>query len=350
MNGYPGYLNRPIFISGYHKSGTTLLLSILDGHPELVVIPEELNFFKSVLFKKDKAKAIRENSGFKMFLSEQELPEWSHWKTFYREGYPEFDNRKFTRLVEQALRESENFKDLLLQMVHAFAEVDHVDPTAKSHWASKTPLEEIYFPLMLEMFRDDFKFVYMVRDPRDAYTSISKWKENRGRMGYQSLSTAVSFCVNWQTRLNKVIDYQKKYENICIFRYEDLLRNTEVALKQLCEFLRIEYSPEMLRPTRHGKEWGGNSVYSNDFKGLSDEPVGRYLKILDPKIQFLLEKLLYKDLVLFGYLENGSEEANQPDHQPVPWFRYKTALWRNQIRYFYNQSYIRFRYKFPQLH
>lgn len=32
-------LARPVFIVGYPKSGTTLLLSLLDAHPELVVIP-----------------------------------------------------------------------------------------------------------------------------------------------------------------------------------------------------------------------------------------------------------------------------------------------------------------------
>ena len=74
------YLNYPVFISGYNKSGTTLFLSLLDNHPQLVVIPEELDFFENVLYEKDKANAIKEKTGFKMFLNKEDVPEWSQGK------------------------------------------------------------------------------------------------------------------------------------------------------------------------------------------------------------------------------------------------------------------------------
>ena len=35
---------RGLFLGGCPKSGTTLLLSLLDGHPKLVVVPEETHF------------------------------------------------------------------------------------------------------------------------------------------------------------------------------------------------------------------------------------------------------------------------------------------------------------------
>ena len=38
----------PIFILGSHKSGTSLLRSLLDGHPELYVIPFETHFMASL--------------------------------------------------------------------------------------------------------------------------------------------------------------------------------------------------------------------------------------------------------------------------------------------------------------
>jgi len=350
MNHPLNYLERPIFISGYHKSGTTLLLSVLDGHPELVVIPEELFFFKYVLFEKDKTKAIREKSGFKMFLSDQEQPEWAKWRTWFREGYPEFDHSKFNQLFEKAVAESQSFKDLMLQMMNAFAEVDHIDPAAKSHWVSKTPLEEIYFPLMLKMFGKECRFVYVVRDPRDVYISISRWNANRGKVSKQDVKEIIHFCVYWQTRLNKVIRYQKKFGNVCIFRFEDLLLNTENTLRQLCEFLQIEYTEKLLDPTRHGKRWGGNSVYSEDFKGISTEPVGRFQKILDSKPRSIIERQLAKEMVSFGYLDGGSPQADGAEEYPLPWRNYWTMALKYRLRYFLHQSYIRFRYNFPQLH
>ena len=40
--------NNPIFVLGCHKSGTSLLRSIFDGHPDLFVIPREGHFFENL--------------------------------------------------------------------------------------------------------------------------------------------------------------------------------------------------------------------------------------------------------------------------------------------------------------
>ena len=40
--------NPPVFILGSHKSGTSLLRSLLDSHPELYVIPFETHFMASL--------------------------------------------------------------------------------------------------------------------------------------------------------------------------------------------------------------------------------------------------------------------------------------------------------------
>jgi hypothetical protein len=36
---------RACFIAGQAKSGTTLLVALLDSHPELLVLPEETAYF-----------------------------------------------------------------------------------------------------------------------------------------------------------------------------------------------------------------------------------------------------------------------------------------------------------------
>ena len=38
--------SRPVFLLGAHKSGTSLLRSLLDGHPELFVLPFETHFLQ----------------------------------------------------------------------------------------------------------------------------------------------------------------------------------------------------------------------------------------------------------------------------------------------------------------
>src|SRR2546426_222559 len=44
---------RACFIAGAAKSGTTLLVSLLDSHPELLVMPQDTAYFPTVLTKYD---------------------------------------------------------------------------------------------------------------------------------------------------------------------------------------------------------------------------------------------------------------------------------------------------------
>ena len=39
------FKESPVFICGHRKTGTTLLLALLDGHPELSVYPVDSSFF-----------------------------------------------------------------------------------------------------------------------------------------------------------------------------------------------------------------------------------------------------------------------------------------------------------------
>src|SRR5437588_11225233 len=42
---------RACFIAGQAKLGTTLLAALLDGHPELLVLPQETAYFPTLLSK-----------------------------------------------------------------------------------------------------------------------------------------------------------------------------------------------------------------------------------------------------------------------------------------------------------
>ena len=43
-------LIKPIFILGAHKSGTSYLRALLDGHPDLYVVPLEAHYFQHLGF------------------------------------------------------------------------------------------------------------------------------------------------------------------------------------------------------------------------------------------------------------------------------------------------------------
>ena len=51
MNDPSCFAERACFAAGQAKSGTTLLIALLDGHPQLLVLPEETAYFPTALNK-----------------------------------------------------------------------------------------------------------------------------------------------------------------------------------------------------------------------------------------------------------------------------------------------------------
>lgn len=60
-------MNTAIFILGAHKSGTSLVRSLLDGHPDLNVVPIELHFLRHLgVESQNLLRNDRDFEGFKL--------------------------------------------------------------------------------------------------------------------------------------------------------------------------------------------------------------------------------------------------------------------------------------------
>ena len=65
---------RPVFIAGHPKAGTSLLLNLLDSHSQLLVFPEETLFFREVL------PILKETPQKRWFeLAERSLIDFFNW-------------------------------------------------------------------------------------------------------------------------------------------------------------------------------------------------------------------------------------------------------------------------------
>src|SRR5512139_3164150 len=82
--------DSPVFIAGHPKSGTSLLRSVLDSHPELVAYPEESQFFRRYLPKIGQASLPE-----KLALSDHYLTHIFEWnqenQPSHQAGFPDRD-------------------------------------------------------------------------------------------------------------------------------------------------------------------------------------------------------------------------------------------------------------------
>jgi hypothetical protein len=62
-----------------------------------------------------------------------------------------------------------------------------------------------------------------------------------------------------------------------VVRYEDLATDPSTSTKKVCDYLEVAFDPEIvLKPTKIGRSWSGNSAAQTDFTQISREPVSRW--------------------------------------------------------------------------
>ena len=113
---------RGCFIAGAAKSGTTLLVSLLDSHPELLVMPQDTAYFPTVLTKyRDRGRRAQFD-----YLTKES---WTNVLFGFqamrgRQDYAEFPKKKFLEAFDRLAFDPANEKrDLLVLMMQAYAEV-----------------------------------------------------------------------------------------------------------------------------------------------------------------------------------------------------------------------------------
>src|SRR5256885_15087355 len=155
---------RACFIAGPAKSGTTLLVALLDSHPELLVFPQETAYFPTVLTKY----GPRGRRAQFDYLTKQSLsnvlfggpPKWG------KHDYVDFPQQKFLETFERAAFDPVNAgRDLLVIMVESYAAVLGISLDHIKRWVEKTPANRNYVPAIFSRF-PQAKLLVTMRDPR----------------------------------------------------------------------------------------------------------------------------------------------------------------------------------------
>lgn len=290
--------NRPVILMGYPKSGTTLLTSLLDGHPQLLVFPEELKSFSysekyiysdSKLSPLEWAKKLTYDSHIQF---EDQLS--GKIKGDVR-NYSDLDLNLYKKKLSERLSLARTEKEVLLAVIESFYDIDHSDKSDKRAWVQKTARTYLYFPLLHEWFGDNLVCLHMKRDP---YDNCASWR----KMSSLPIENIIR---DWKIS-NSVADMaRKKIKNYHFIQYEDLVLNPEKVMHQVCDWIGISFDKSLLQPTLNGKTWGGNSAHSRSFVSVSASSVGVYKKLLTKEeIQYisqLLSRSVFKNIVAFRF-------------------------------------------------
>ena len=157
-------LDSPVFILGCPRTGTSLVLTLLSDHSNILVYPVELQFFKKkALVFKHNAKTKRDFV-IDSFLGA--LRKFLRKVSFDRLFEIEPRIRDFKALYAREFDGLEKADiNLIQRMVFSYFFAMNIIDEHKKIWIEKTPKNEFYINELLKMF-PRAKFIHMIRDPR----------------------------------------------------------------------------------------------------------------------------------------------------------------------------------------
>jgi len=299
---------RACFIAGQAKSGTTLLVALLDNHPQLLVLPEETAYFPTVLTKY----APRGRRAQFDYLTKQSLSnvlfggpcKWG------KRNYATFPRDKFFETFEHAAFDPVNpQQDLLVLMVKAYASTLERPLDTVGRWVEKTPANRNHIPEILRRF-PHAKILVTIRDPRAilaAQIALEKTRQT-GRF------SAYYVIAHWRVAARLAMRVRNGDVPGFVVQYEELVCEPAGIMEQVCGYLEIDFNPEtVLTPTKVGQFWSGNSAARIGFSQISSEPATRWQGELSAEE--------------IGWVEWHCRDL-------MPQFGYEPKLTRRELRHF----------------
>jgi hypothetical protein len=299
---------RACFIAGQAKSGTTLLVALLDSHPELLVLPEETAYFPTVLTKY----APRGRGAQFDYLTKQSLSnvlfggpcKWG------KRNYATFPREKFLQTFERAAFDPANaHEELLVLMVKAYAITLGRSLDSIIRWVEKTPANRNHVSEIISRF-PNAKFLVTLRDPRAILAAQIALEKTR-KTGRFSTYYVIA---HWRVAAKLARRIRHGEVPGLVVQYERLVREPASTMEEVCGYLDIDFDAEtVLTPTKAGRFWSGNSAARTRFSQISTEPVTRW------------ERELSADEI--GWVEWHCRDL-------MPGFGYEPRLNRRELRYF----------------
>lgn len=285
--------HRPLFIGACPRSGTTLLRSMLDNHPDLAM-PAETDFVIPLW---------KLRAGFGDLREEANRRAVARW-VFREEGHGGTRLRAGRVSRKEAIRRVVAAPPTLGSLIEACFGV-YAGAHGKRRWGDKRPAYAGRLAMLFALF-PDAQFVNVVRDPRAAVASQLPlgWGE-----GDLALAAAA---VRWENSIGRVDAHAARLrpDQLLDVRYEDLVGDPAATLAAVCAFARLpggDAIATMIESERRGRFRPG--WHDRLAEPVTTTAVDRWRERLDPHQVALVEHVARPHLERLGYRPSGVEAA-----------------------------------------
>ncbi|BCJ72486.1 sulfotransferase [Catellatospora sp. IY07-71] len=278
--------DRPVFVVGCPRSGTTMLQLMLHAHPR-IAIPPETRFLLAAYANRRSYGDLAEPA------NRRRLAEWIvDGKTAFGDLGLDADV-----IIEEIAAGPPTLGSAMGIVFQAYAR--RFD---KPRWGDKRPAYLNNLGALLRLF-PDAQIVNIVRDGRDCVASLGETPWQQGKDVCHAISDWAR-AMDSSARARRSLSADSYHE----VRYERLVADPEPELRTICRFLGEEYDPAMAEPARVAdvavpsrKSW-----HKLTHAPVTTDRVGSWRERLAPWQITLCEAKLGRHLRELGYPLSGA--------------------------------------------
>ena len=274
-----------LLITQTQRSGGTLLLRLLDGHPECHVFPFQMRGIddaaKRMPTSADEAWAalydpkleVRHQAGFRQskgeVLRDEETHEFELPPGLQRELY----DPCVAALESPAPRDF--FDCYFTSYFSAWLDYANPEPAGKRWLVGFEPgvSRSLRRRQAVHDLYPEGRVISILRDPWSWYASARRWEPEWAdrEVALNHWRRTTIGAMKWRNERKQA----RRDGGVRILPFEALLRDTEDTMRSVASWLGIEFRPELLQPTFNGRPIRANTSFSDIDTAVSARPLER---------------------------------------------------------------------------
>jgi hypothetical protein len=301
---------EPIFILGVSRSGTSLMRKILNASDKIAIAWE--NHFLGHLIASEGARyKFRQFGDLSDDDNVRKLVDHLYSGEFRQSSKHREVSHQWNWIVKKVDREdflgrilasdrSERALFTIMMQVYAANQ-------GKPIMGEKTPAHVRYVSTLMEWFPKG-RVIHMVRDPRAIFISELRRRRKDAtatpykqlvRLGFLfDLYILLQTTLVWLESVYRCTKYSRMYpNNYYPLRFEDLVKDPDAQIRQVCDFLGVDFQKQMLNQI----------VVSRGFQagqaGFDSQAADRWKEYIGPWINRWFLFWFRRPLKQFGYID-----------------------------------------------
>lgn len=289
-------LNKPIFIVGLHRTGSTLLKNMLNLNRNIAMATDEMDF--SDPWHRTFSDDFKEFDDLNNDWNVKKLVDFIYTGNIHGTFWKEYGSLDISQkeIFERVIKTDRSLKNIITILLDEYRLKEK-----KVRVGVKYPLHFSRINILCDWY-PDCKIIFLTRDPRAICASKVNDEETRRRKKkLRLLSPFIHYVTllffileyNWSAR---VYQKYKNHSNFYKIRYEDLIINPDNYIKEICDFCEVGFYKNMLNA------FGKPSSFTGKIKkGVNVSRVFRWEKRLHKFDKCLITFLTKKSMKILGY-------------------------------------------------